>query len=206
MLKNRIIDIMPRREHTISAEPSPNYLLYMPLMKGDLTDHVSGGSVVQNGNVSWNSNVGAYEFRQTGKNSNSQIAYATGLDLPQDIFIPSFNFVREYDVYPISSTGGSIRIMSHSAGFNIQLNNLVNISNPSHVLYLPINQWGSFKEILTGNRLIRYKNGVQVQDFVITLDQQYLSLNTILFTCGIIGDDYNNVRICIKNFRIYRYA
>ena len=196
---------MSKREHTIPSEPTPNYLLYMPLTQDDLTDHISGGSVVQNNNVSWNSTAGAYEFRQSGRSSNSQIAYATGLDLPQDIFIPSFNFVREYDVYPISSSGGSIRIMSHSSTMpNITLNNLVNINNTSHVLYLPRNQWGNFKEIFTGNRIIRYKNDVQVQDIVASVS--HLSLNTILFTCGMVGDDYNNVRICIKNFRIYRYV
>jgi len=48
---------MAKREH-IKTTHQP--FIDMPLTYGDLTDHISGGSVVNNGHCSWDSNVGAY--------------------------------------------------------------------------------------------------------------------------------------------------
>ena len=197
-----------RREHIKSAEPSPNYLLYMPLIQGDLTDHVSGGSVVQNGNVSWNSNVGAYEFRQSGRNSDSQTCYVTNLDLPLNIFTPQMNFYREYEIYPMTSSGGIIRSMSHSNILNrLCLNSYTHLTNTSNVNYCAPNTWNKYLEKFTGQHWQRYINGVLKQEADIDVSVSVtpvVSTSKLYISAGSIGSDYTNVKFCLKNLKIWR--
>lgn len=102
---------MPRRENYINKD-NATLLLDMPLTQGDLTDHISGGYVVQNGRVSWNSSKNAYYFTQSGNGDNG-VARATNLYLPCFTVGTTAKIMREMDIFVESTGDDSLIILSH---------------------------------------------------------------------------------------------
>lgn len=199
---------MAKREH-IKTTHQPQPFIDMPLTYGDLTDHISGGSVVNNGRYAWDSNVGAYKFTQQGRSSLSNVPYVTGLNKPPTAIDPAlqnFNFTQQFEIYPMTSSGGKIRMFSEQANFpTICLNLLCVINDPTHIQYLRPYEWHTCKRTLNGLASDVYYDGVHIQhiDLVTFSPNHSISLTNLVLSCGIVGDDYNNVSFCLRNIKYF---
>lgn len=197
---------MKREE--IESQQLPQPFIDMPLTYGDLTDHVSGGSVVNNGHCTWDSNVGAYKFTQQGRSGLSNVPYVTGLNKPATAMASNsnLNYTEVFDIYPMTSTYGYMRLMSQRADFpTLSLNFALSISNTSYVNYVVPNQWHSVKRLFHGTTFDTYIDGIMTQQNAasgapnVVVSQSYLILS-----CGILNNnDYNNVSFCLRNIKYF---
>lgn len=197
-----------KREHILRKQ-SQRPFIDMPLSYGDLTDHISGGSVVNNGRYAWDSNVGAYKFTQQGRSGLSNVPYVTGLNKPATAIDPTlqnFNFTRQFEIYPMTSSGGKIRIFSEQANYPyICLNLLCVINDTTNILYTRPYEWHTYKFIMYGLTYDVYIDGNHIQhiDQITFAPTHSISLTNIVLSCGIVGDDYNNVSFCLRNIKYF---
>lgn len=195
------------REHELITNETI-LLLDMPLSYGDMTDHISGASIVNNGKVTWDSNIGAYKFTQTGYGT-SNTPYISGVYLP--IYQNSVGrFGRSFDIYPISSqdSGGTVILLGHrSTTQNGQRNAYscsFSISNTSSPAYMAKNTWHSVTiirdETLDPSIIITVdgNSGGIVQDSY----QSTFTNSVLLFACGMYSAN-SKVSFCLKNLKYW---
>ena len=196
-----------RRVHELITHENV-LLLDMPLSYGDLTDHISGATIANNGKVTWDSSIGAYKFTQTGYGT-SNTPYISGVYLP--IYQNGAGrFGRSFDIYPISSqdSGGTLILLGHrTTTQNGQANAYscsCSISNTSSPVYVSKNNWHSVTiirdETANPSTIITVdgNNGGFYQDNY----QSTFTNSVLLFACGMYSAN-SKVSFCLKNLKYW---
>lgn len=200
-----------RKEHNmILAEPT--LLLDMPLAQGDLTDHISGGSVANNGKCAWNTSVGAYQFTQSGYGL-SNVPYVTGLSLPFNAqYVAKFG--RSFDIYPISSGDGTIIILGHNAahqnGKFYSFSVSFNVNTSSNPMFLSKNTWHNISmyrddvnsEVIVSVDGVEKSGSGNFNPMNPSSAVGTVSPSTMLISCGMYSQN-SRASFCLKNLKYW---
>ena len=190
---------------------SENCIFYAPLTQGDLTDHISGQSLIYNSNkVTWDSTKGMYRFGAVKK--------ANDMYFPVDISnsIPNNQYTILLDAQPISyggyvypvfvCVGGYSDSSSTTAGaWRISLASMNQISSRSSRQYLSITINGNngvYKSITNNTVRQYYTTTVGEGQWV----QNWNSLMKSRIVINASRHDSYIYDVVVKDIRIYNFC
>lgn len=109
---------MPKREHTL-IEQGVHPVFYAPLTNGDLTDHISGASLLCDSRVSysWDTNENCYKFTMASNLQRDRGAYFNGVTYPFGSDINSLRCTFVADIKMVTSGGIQMPIMRYNNSF-----------------------------------------------------------------------------------------
>lgn len=109
---------MPRREYTL-IEQGVQPVFYAPLTNGDLTDHVSGASLLCDSRVSysWDNNENCYKFTMASNLQSGRGAYFNGVTYPFGSDINSLRCTFVADIKMVTSGSIQMPIMRYNNSF-----------------------------------------------------------------------------------------
>lgn len=184
-------------------------VLDMPLTQGDLTDHVSGGSVLSH-NYLWDDTAQGYLFTQTST-SDSYTAIVTGLNLPFSSPFTPKNMLREMDLYPVSSTNTNYYVIAHQSniGYGSNYGPVFNFyngnTNPTNVNYIALRTWHHIKQYIdgSGNWKMWIDGTLARTGTVATIDNSRLSGTKMYLSCGNWSNGSSGIKFGLKNIKYY---
>lgn len=107
-----------KREHTL-IEQGVQPVFYAPLSNGDLTDHISGESLLCDSRVSysWDTNENCYKFTMASNLQRNMGAYFNGVTYPFGSDINSLRCTFVADIKMVTSDGIQMPIMRYNNSF-----------------------------------------------------------------------------------------
>lgn len=196
---------MPIRHHC----PPPNtqkLILDMPLSYGDITDHISGASLYNNGKYAWDSSLNAYVFSQNGSYGDSNVAWINNVNL-YPITMTNPWIKREFDYYGVRKPDDNMFMLSSS-----QKNQRANwpvFMTDIYPSVLPLGNWYHIEQelkIKNGSVVLNvtYVNGTKTSVIVgFNVDnRQNQSATRLYFTCGFYSG-HSNYSYAMKNLKYW---
>lgn len=170
----------------------------MPLSYGDITDHISGASLYNNGKYAWNSALNAYVFSQNGSNGDNNVAWINNVNLypiaQTDLWIK-----REFDANVIIKSDNSIftlaSVSKNQYAFWPPFTAFIGMDTHS------LNTWYHFEhelKIVGGTTVINTGFGNLSY-------RQNQSATKLFFTCGFYSS-HSRYSIAIKNLKYWDLA
>lgn len=178
----------------------------MPLSYGDITDHISGASLYNNGKYAWNSSLNAYVFSQSGSQGDNNVAWINNVNL-----------------YPITMTNPWIKREFDYRGVTKPDNNIFTLSSSYKSQYafwpvfhtdifpsvLPLGTWYHIEQVIkfeNGTVVLNttHVNGVlnsSITGFDVS-NRANQSSTRLYFTCGFYSG-HSRYSLAIKNLKYW---